>query len=436
MLTADLVQARIYKGEVRPRYIKADDADKLALAEDLITAFAAHEGKPRYELDAELKELVGTGTDFLFHRALAKLLFDRCTFDTESEVAPEALREAVFEGATAVYRRGLEDLSEVGSPDPDEPAAATSDHKLFHFDRDQVLSAVAESLDLTTDDVERGLYADLKDEQILQKFKPCQPKWLLERYNVALAQGVLLRASELTIELGKQPAKRQRELFRKIKFFQLLHRITSTDGGGWRIHLDGPMSLFKASGKYGVRMASFLPTLLHFERWTLAATVRWGPRRKECGFRLSPRNRLRPTTRLLGQWQPEELGWLSEQFDKLGSEWQVEAEGELVPLGGQGVLVPDFVFQHPSSETGVFLEILGFWRRGAVESRLELLREHGPENFILALSKKLVAGREDLDEIPGEVYVFASTPIARKILAILKERFQPVPELFALGGES
>ena len=182
------------------------------------------------------------------------------------------------------------------------------------------------------------------------------------------------------------------------------------------------MSLFKASGKYGVRMASFLPTLLHFDRWTLEAKLLWGRKRRRLRFRLSPRQGLRPTTRLLGQWQPEELAWLPEQFEKLGSEWQVSTDAELVALGGQGVLVPDFVFRHPNG-TRVFMEVLGFWSRGVVESRLELLRRHGPENFVLALSKQLAAGREGLEEIPGEVYLFRATPIARKILKLLEERF-------------
>jgi uncharacterized protein len=418
VLTADLVLARIYKGEVKPRYIDAEDPDKLALAEALIAIFGGHEGRPRHELDAELDELVGTGTDFLLHRALAKLLFDRCTFDTESKVEPEKLRQRVFDAAADAYRRPL--AAKVHSE---------GEQHLFHFDRDGVLTATAaalaeaEDVELTPADVERGLYADLKDEQLLQEWKPCRPRWLLERYNVALAQGVLLRASELSIRLGKQPAKRQRELFRKIKFFQLLHRVESDGKGGWTIRLDGPVSLFKASGKYGVRMASFLPTLLHFDRWTLEAIVRWGPRRRQCGFKLSPRNGLRPTTRLQGQWQPEEIGWLVDQFEKLGSPWRIDADGTLVPLGGQGVLVPDFVFHHPLTDTTVTMEVLGFWRRGAVESRLELLRQHGPKNFILALSKQLAAGREDLDEVPGEVYLFRTHPIARQVLAILEDRF-------------
>ncbi len=415
MLTADLVRARIYKGEVRPRYVDADNPELLELAEGLIATFDAHEGRSRRELDEALKEILGTGTDFLLHRAFAKLLFDRCSFETESALEPETLRLAIFEAAAEAYEDGGSD-----------PETDTEKHR-FHFARDAVVARVADALDLDPDDVERGLYADLKDEQVLQRWKRCQPRWLLDRYNVALAQGVLLRAAELTLHIGKQPVRRQRELFRKIKFFQLLHRVTSDGKGGYVVRLDGPMSLFKSSGKYGVQMASFLPTLLHFDRWSLKASPLWGPRRRECSFRLSPRTGLKPTTRLLGQWQPEELTWLPQQFKKLASEWKISTDAGLIALGGQGVLVPDFVFDHPPSGTRVHMEVLGFWRRGAVTSRLELLRRHGPRNFILALSKQLAAGQEGLDEIPGEVYLFRSTPIARKVLAVLEQQLREVP---------
>lgn len=402
MLTSDLLSVRTYKGEIRPRYIDASHPESLALAERLIEIFAAHEGRPRHELDQELKDFLGTGTDFLLHRGLAKLLLDRSTFDTESPLEPEELRRAVFETAAAAWCR---------PHDPDDPHP-------FRFDRDDVLTAAAAGLEVAPRELERGLYADLKDEQVLTAFKRCRPPWLLHRYNVALAQAVLFRAEELTVRIEGQTPLAYRELFRKVKFFQLLHRVTRLDDG-YEIVLDGPASIFKASTKYGLQMASFLPTLLHFEGWTLEAKLRWGKRRLRRDFHLSPAAGLRPHTRLLGQWQPEELRWFPDQFAKLESDWEASADAELVELGGQGVLVPDFVFRHPRG-TRVYMEVFGFWRKGAIVSRLKLLRRHGPKNLILALSKGLAADQEGLDEIPGEVYVFRSSPIARKVLKLLE----------------
>ncbi len=402
MLTADLVQARVYRKEVRPRYIDTSDEGNLALAGELIDVFCEHEGRPRHELDHELKELLGTGTEFLLHRALAKLLLDRSTFDTEAEVEPVELRREVFAAAADAYRR------------------SSGDGEAWELDRAGVLSDVAGRLELEPRDVERGLYADLKDEQILIEWKRCRPGWLLERYNVALAQGVLFKAAELEIRIDGGDIRQHRELFRKIKFFQLMHRVEGDAESGYLIRLDGPLSVFKSSGRYGLQMASFLPTLLHFDRWSLTGRLLWGKKRRELGFRLSPASGLVPYTRLTGQWQPESLIWLPEQFAKLESDWQISTDAELIDLGGRGVLVPDYKFEHASGLV-VYMEVFGFWNKGAVASRLELLRTHGPENLILALSKQLAAGREALDEIPGDVYLFRASPIARKVLKHLEE---------------
>ncbi len=403
VLTADLVQARVYRKQVRPRYIDTADEGNLALADELIEVFTAHEGRSRYELDCELKELLGTGTEFLLHRALAKLLLDRSTFDTEAEVEPEELRRKVFEESAAVYgKAGL------GGDDP------------LHFDRAAVLEKVGGHFELEPRQVESGLYADLKHEQILTKWQRCRPGWLLERYNVALAQGVLFKAAELEIAIDGGGVKRHRELFRKIKFFQLMHQVKGDAASGYLIRLDGPLSVFKSSGRYGLKMASFLPTLLHFDSWSLTARLLWGKKRRELSFRLSSADGLESYTRLTGQWQPETLTWLPEQFVKLDSGWQISTDAELIDLGGRGVLVPDFAFEHADG-LRIYMEVFGFWNKGAIASRLELLRRHGPENLILALSKQLAAGREGLEELPGEVYVFRSSPIARQVLKLLEQ---------------
>ncbi|MEM7481040.1 MAG: DUF790 family protein [Acidobacteriota bacterium] len=399
MLTTDLILARRYKGEIRPRYIDTDDPDHRALADSLIEIFRASVGRPRHELEAELADLLGTGTAFLLHRGLAKLLLDRCTFETEAPIEPAELRRRVFEQSAAAW---LSDSRED-----------------FAFERPATLTAALDGTGLTLEDTDRYLYADLKGEQILQRWKPCDGDWLLRRYNVALAQGILLRASELTLEIGPQPTRRWRALFRKIKFFQLMHSVEGSPRRGYRIHLDGPASILKSSQRYGLQMASFLPTLLHFDDWSLDATVFWGKKRLEAALRLASDQGLDPCTRLTGQWRPDELADLAGRFRKLGSEWEISTDAALVDLGGRGVLVPDFRFRHPDG-CEAFLEVFGYWNRGALENRLALLAEHGPPNLILALSAKLATQRDGLQELPGEIMTFRSRPLPRKVLERLE----------------
>ena len=117
---------------------------------------------------------------------------------------------------------------------------------------------------------------------------------------------------------------------------------------------------------------------------------------------------------------------MSNYFRQCALERTLEGELQLPHAASPAlprVLVPDFVFTHAETGRRVFMEVFGFWRKGAVESRLELLSKHGPENLILALSSSLATGREGLDDLPGEVYVFRTHPIARKVLKVLEGQF-------------
>jgi len=398
VLTADLIQARVKRGFVEPFYIDASHADSLQLAKALIEMFQAHGGKPRRELDAQLRDYRGSGTGFLLHRGLAKLLEDRSEFGTVAALEPPDLRRAVFETAAAAHRNS---------------AAAP-------VDRAAVFQKVSEDLQLPVEACEGSLYADLKEEQLLEKFKVCTPQWLLNRYNLALAQAVLLRATALEVELPRQKPSRYRQLFHRMKFCQLLYQVEGSAKAGYRFRLDGPLSLFKSSQRYGLQMANFLPALLHCEGWKLEADVLWGKQRREKKFRLTAKAGLEPPNPVRGRWQPEEMRWMQEQFGKLKSVWELATKAELVDLGGRGVLVPDYVFTHSASGRRVLMEVFGFWRRGAIDSRLALLREHGPENLILALGKGLNVGEEALEDVPGEVYLFRQAPIAREVLKRLE----------------
>ena len=394
MLTSNLLRARVRKDEVHPDYINPEDPDLVGLAETLIEAFERHIGRPRHELETELKELLGTGTEFLLQRGLAKLLWDRCEFEPPTEIDPFALRQKVF-----------------------ALAAKSRQENAGHLEIKTVYEEVAKEFEL--DDpalIDHLLYADLKEEQQIQEFKKVKPAWLLKRYNVALAQAVLFRAVELKIRVVNQPAARYREFFRRIKFFQLMYRVQGDAEQGYEIELDGPISLFRSSQKYGLQMANFLPMLLHLSEWSLTAKLLWGKARVPKQFSLSHETGLEPFQHLAGQWQPEEMQFLKKRFAKLETDWQLKEDPELIDLGGEGVLVPDYVFFHPPTGKKVYMEIFGFWRKGSIGSRIELLKDQGPKNVLLALADELHVDEEKTEQLPQEVYRFRSVPNAKDVV--------------------
>ena len=405
MLTGDLLRVRFRKGEIQLPYIDELDGDHLGIAETLIGIFERHAGGTRQELDEELTDTTGAGTDFLFHRGLSKLLKDRCTFASESPVDPVELRRRIFEGAAAAYRNTEQ----------------------VRIDREAILAVAGEADALDVTQVEGTFYADLKEAERLKSFKSCSPGWLLSRYNVALAQAALLRSSGMDLYLEGESPSRYRDLFRKLKFFRLLHEIRQTGPGIYHVHVDGPMALFTSSQRYGLQIALFLPSVLHCKNWQITASIVWGAARREGVLKLTPETGLKPVGPSTGQWIPEEVVWLEDRFNRLKTAWRIAAGTDVIDLGGQGVLAPEYVLTHPPTGMKVYLEFLGYWRSEGVRTRLELLGRYGPPNMILAISAELGVDEEASTDIPGEVYAYRRTPVARDILKILEDMVKTHP---------
>lgn len=411
MLTADLIRARVVKGEVRPRYVATNEADVRALAQVMADTFRAHLGKRRVDLDDALTTLTGEGTDYLLHRGLAKLLFDRSTYEVRSPIDPVDLRRAVFEAAAKVH-----------------PAVRTAD-ALHPVTRADVLAEVAALLGVEVAAVEHGLFADLDDEQVMTAAPEIEGEALVQRYNVALAQAALLRATRLVVHLDEGDPARYRQLFRWVKFYRLIHKAERAEGGGWLLTLDGPVSVFQQSNKYGLQLAEFLPALLLFPSWRAEAELRWGPQKRDLIFKVSSTEGLLSHLPDKGAYITREEQWVLDRFAALKSPWTLSREGSLLDLDGRGVLIPDFVARHTDGREAL-VEVLGFWRKETLQARIELLGVAGPKNLVLAVPWKLRGGAEDEATAAGAEALFFKEVIVAKELLERVERVgaQPAAE--------
>ncbi len=398
MLTADLIRARVVKGEVRPRYVADNDLDVRALAEEMTGVFRAHLGKRRVELETALTQLTGEGTDYLLHRGLAKLLFDKSSYEVRSPVDPIDLRRAVFEASAKVH-----------------PAVRVAD-AVHTVTRDDVLAQVAASLGVDVAAVEQGLYADLEDEQVMTEAPDLTGEALVQRYNLALAQAALLRATRLVVHLDEGDPSRYRQLFRWVKFYRLIHKAERAEGGGWMLTLDGPVSVFQQSNKYGLQLAEFLPALLLFPSWRAEAQLRWGPQKRDMAFRVSREDALVSNLPDKGAYVTKEEQWVLDRFAALKTPWTLSREGSLIDLGGRGVLIPDFVARHVDGREAL-IEVLGFWRKETLAARIELLKAAGPDNLVLAVPWKLRGDAEGEAAATGmEALFFKEVIVAKELL--------------------
>jgi predicted nuclease of restriction endonuclease-like RecB superfamily len=121
--------------------------------------------------------------------------------------------------------------------------------------------------------VRAWLYADLPEAHVLTSFEAPTPEGLLERYNLAQAQGVLYQASHVVITAHRNDPGEYKLLFRYLKLFGLMAYTEGDAQQGFTLTIDGPASLFKPSPRYGLSLAKLLPALLHVTHWRLSATL-------------------------------------------------------------------------------------------------------------------------------------------------------------------
>ena len=394
MLTGKMVRVRIARNKIVPQYLDTTSDELLAAADQLLYAYRDSAGRTRGELEEQTADLLGDGPAQLIFQGLAKLLEDRCDFEAQSELPPETVREAVFRLAAADHARAAEQGT--------------------LFNRGGVIHAAATELGADADRVERALFADLKDEERILTFDDISPERLLERYNVSLVQAILMRAVRLEARVWGETPARFRQLFRAVKFHQLIATVRPAAGeSSYTLAVDGPMSLFSATQKYGKQLAYFLPTLLHCKAYEVRAEVRWGADRKEKLLTVTSADGLKSHLNDFGARTPRELAAFAASFREVPG-WTLSDEPNAIPLGGVTWL-PDFTITHDRTGREVHLDVLGFWRKLDLDAHYKRLVKALPGKFLLVVSEAYRADEGDKNEWGEEVYRFKKTPVAAEV---------------------
>ncbi len=390
MLTADLVTVRRRGDELR--LVAADearDARIRALAAAMLDEARAHLGHTREDVEQALRELADAfADDRRLAAAVGKLVRDGLQYQEMDAAASTELRRDLFRRATAARRAG-------------------------GFDRAKLLAETAAARGSDPAAVDQALFADRPGAQRLLGIDAPSPARLAAGFSLAEAQAVLLRAAKVVADVRAADAGTYRRLFRSLKFLRLLPVITrAPDGHGVRVEIDGPLSLFQASAKYGLQLALALPTIAACDAWAIDADVRWGVDRRPLRFRLEGRGAAAGADPPL----PDELAAFVAAFEKAETGWRIDREPAVLDLPGAGLCVPDLAFTREADGARVHFELLGFWSREAVFRRIDLVRAGLPDKILFAASKALRVSEALLDESPtAALYIFARAISVRAV---------------------
>jgi len=404
VLPPELTRARKREGKLTLSPLSAAErARATQLGEALVRATRAAIGQEREDVEASWAAVEVAAKERKLLMGLTHLIEGRCEFSAPVGAEPELVRREVFGLATRL-RAAL------------GPAE--------HLDRSQVLAQVASQLSLSVETLEAALYADLRSAQRLERCALSNAAALVAEYELLQVQSVLLRAVRIEAEVRAVSPDAYRELFRKLKFRQLLFRIQPLEPSGYRLDIDGPLSLFGATTKYGLELALSLPALLSCGQLRLKAELRWGKRREKLSFEQSY-----PPLEQEGVHEGVRTDVLEllEALQQNGS-WQASLSDKLLDLSAHagGVLVPDLELSRARAGGGrdtLLVELLGFWSRDAVFRRIEAAERGLKQRVLFVVSSRLRVSEELLDGVDAaSLYVYKgkinTTALLRKAEAM------------------
>jgi hypothetical protein len=388
--------------------------------------------------------------NYRFIRGLSQLLGRRTVIETDAAVDPSLAREAVFEACGGM----------VISP----------------AERKEALQKAAKKLSISVKELEKALWADLEENQVVKSFIPLSPAELIRQYNISLTQTLLFRAVDLDIwikgdfqkllwrilrsglmysledtdeEKGKNDREIDREIDREKKETEGMITENSEELKAVHLHLDGPASLFRISERYGNSFAKIFPALLRSKGWRLKAGIlHKGYQGKrilnftlddsEKFFKLTPEAAVYPETLSPELQIKEEKGgyeagkeaeieeidveeavydsMLEKMFGSLSlGSWKIKREPTILKAG-KYAFVPDFALQRDGIK--VYLEIVGFWTPEYLEKKIEKLRLV-KEPVILLIDRKLKCSEKDF---PSQEVIFFDKKIpANEVMQILRK---------------
>ena len=403
MLTKDLLQYKIKSGQILPQFVNPADEQLLAIAEQLITIFEDSINTPRATLLEASKQVIdGTPKAPIIKRGLEKLLLDRTEFDTAPNEALIAFRHKLFtETSRLLSQEQFQDYEDY-------------QHK--------VLETIADESQPEAVALRAKLYADLPSNQPILTFNTLSAERLLHRYNAAQVQGLLLHCNSLTLKLSDSMTAELRQLFKYLRFNQLLSTIRKEEEL-YEITVDGPLNLFYKTKRYGMNLANFFLAVLHQPKWGLTAEIQFRNKRvsrllldESCG--------IKPVSQQFLAYIPEDIQLFQTMLRNKTEDWQIRPGSQFLPLAGDFYCFPDYQLVHKSGvETAV--ELFHPWHQGHLIARLNTLAEQKDVSLILGVSKELekkplIAEALEVSEYFSQFgFTFRDVPTMRTLLPIL-----------------
>ena len=386
-----LEHLRLYRraDKLHIRFADARDAETHRLFREFIDAFdeALCDRWARGELEEWCASLARREKDKKLASGIAKLLLDRADFSECGEETPELRRKLLLRSAEALKNSG-------------------GDYRKY---RDAV------RLDSGAVDI----YADLPDFAKLEAVNfDRDVEKVVDAYNLALVQGVLLYTAKLRLELPSPRQEELRPLLRKMRFHRLLARAETPSPELTVLEIDGPFSLLESSRKYALQLAMFFPAVVNLSHWKLRAEVKINDR--DLILELSESSAPLRGSGRRADYLPPEIAAFQSAFH--AADWELTETPAFLPDGDTPV-IPDFSFRRHSDGTVAHLELFHKWHRTGLVNRLAAPEKLQQLHLLLGVERSLGAVLDAAPdaEASGLAFRFRDFPGVETVLRALRK---------------
>jgi hypothetical protein len=204
---------------------------------------------------------------------------------------------------------------------------------------------------------------------------------------------------------------------------------------GYLVSLDGPLSLFKFTERYGTSIAKVLPQIVASEKWSVKAEIlarsrggrvyAFDTNDKEVEGLLPSGAEERERVHASGKQAGAFDSTVEERFARsflvsygsLG--WVLRREPEPL-VAGTHVLIPDFSLEKHGAK--VYLEIVGFWTPEYLQRKLSKLKSIEGVDMIIVADESLACSRLERLKGKAEVVYYRKDVPLKPIVEHLKAR--------------
>jgi uncharacterized protein len=412
MLPLELLRTKITnKGQrITPLFCLAS-VDNLSIAQKLITEFEFSKNKKETKGDLQKRLFLyeNSYNDFKLIRGLIALLERRCVFKVNQSIS-SGYKNHLFSTQLPSSFSLRKMLFEVSSRD----GLSVDQAK-----RDKIFQHVASKLSIDTNYLEKLMWLDQEDCLILESFSSIKPKHLLGIYNLSILQTLLFNS--VNFEFTVKGGTNWKQVLRTIKRFGLMYNLQKTqknsdnkfrkkiqsnqteqnviDGDDFNSYfndsiicsIDGPLSIFKLTNKYGILIAKVIPKIISALTWNIKASIIKNSLsgRKLYDFDLSSDSDVylfnSINDRFYNDYPSQDSNSdnldfdsfveakFATQFEKFRTGWKLVREPDPLILPDGRAFIADFLFEKYGKK--IYFEIVGFWTAQYLKRKFKKIYE-------------------------------------------------------------